>query len=151
MRSKLLSLAARLFMADRHPHWGKLTTFITQTCIMRIICCLLIVLFLVAFTTPDESLQNTRWSSMGFMFHFTATDTVHILMDDEKLADAIYTVNDSILTWRDVAMSEMTCDTAITGSYIYTVKDDVISFRELKDDCKDRAASLERMRLNRDK
>ncbi|RYY62355.1 MAG: hypothetical protein EOO05_03070 [Chitinophagaceae bacterium] len=111
----------------------------------------LAAIVLLAFTTQVPSLKNTRWSAMGFAMHFTSGDTVKIYVDNELLAEAIYSVKDSVLTWRDARVSEMSCDTTITGTYIYSVKNDILGFKPVKDDCRDRATSLSRIELVREK
>jgi hypothetical protein len=106
------------------------------------------VIIFSAFINADNPLKNTKWTGEGgFVIFFTASDSVKLLADDQLITTAQYKVKDSLLIWRDITVSDATCDTSIRGTYIYRIKEDVLTFRIVSDRCEDRANVLQTLVL----
>lgn len=104
-----------------------------------------------AFIKADNPLKNTKWEgASGLIVHFTTSDTVKLLVEDQVIAAAQYKVKDSLLTWRDFLVSDATCDTAIRGTYIYKIKEDILTFRIVSDRCEDRANVIQTLVLTKE-
>ena len=117
-----------------------------------------VILFLTAFVlvaaSPRQTnnpLRNTKWETPnGLVLHFTASDTVKMIYENKLLNAAQYKVKDSIVTWRDFINSEATCDTSIRGTYIFHIKDSLLSFKALSDRCEIRADVMQTLVLARE-
>jgi hypothetical protein len=119
---------------------------------MKIIASL-IAIILFSFVSPQASnpLQNTRWEDPnGLVVFFTRSDTVKIIMDNKVLAAAQYKVRDSLVIWRDFIKSPSTCDTSIRGTYVYIIKDSLLTLKVVSDRCEERANILQTLILARD-
>jgi hypothetical protein len=98
----------------------------------------------------DNPLRNTEWEAPnGLVIYFTASDTVKLMMDNKLLTVAQYKVKDSLVIWRDFIKSEATCDTNIRGTYVYQIRDRLLSFKILSDRCEDRANVIQTLVLTR--
>jgi hypothetical protein len=119
---------------------------------MKIAWSIFAALFLALnFGQTSNPLRNTRWESEnGIQVYFTASDTVKLSMDRKLVASALYKVKDSFLIWRDYIKSDANCDTSIRGTYVYTIKDSLLTFRVISDRCDARANVLQTMLLARD-
>jgi hypothetical protein len=104
-----------------------------------------------AFIKADNPLKNTKWEGAnGLVVQFTASDTVKLLMKDQLINTAQYKVKDSLLTWRDFKVSQATCDTSIRGTYIYRIKEDILTFRIISDRCETRANVIQTLVLTKE-
>jgi hypothetical protein len=70
-----------------------------------------------------------------------------MIMNGKVLNLAQYKVKDSLVTWRDFIKSEATCDTSIRGSYLYKIRDSLLSFKALSDRCEIRADIMQTLVL----
>jgi hypothetical protein len=119
---------------------------------MKIVLPVLAVIIL-SFISPQTGnpLRNTKWEDPnGLVIYFTASDTVKLFMEDKLVTAAQYKVKDSLVIWRDFIKSDATCDTSIRGTYIYAIKDSLLSFRVISDRCEERANILQTLVLERD-
>lgn len=116
---------------------------------MKIILSVAVIFLCLSFVSIENPLQNTKWGTNEFVMHFTKGDTVHLYMENDLRASAIYKVKDSILTWRDATVSDMSCDTTLVGKYIYHIKDNVLSFTQVSDDCDERGEALPMISLSK--
>ena len=71
-------------------------------------------------------------------------------MDNKLLTAAQYKVKDSLLIWRDFIKSDATCDTSIRGTYLYKIRDSLLSFKVLSDRCEERADVMQTLVLSRE-
>jgi hypothetical protein len=105
----------------------------------------------LSFIKADNPLKNTKWEGEnGLTVYFTASDTVKLLMENQLITAAQYKVKDSLLTWRDITVSDATCDTSIRGTYIYKIKENILTFRVLSDRCEDRANVIQTLVLTKE-
>ena len=96
----------------------------------------------------NNPLRNTKWEAPnGLVVYFTASDTVKLIMENKLLTAAQYKVKDSLVIWRDFIKSDATCDTSIRGTYIYQIRDSLLSFKVLSDRCEERADILQTLVL----
>jgi hypothetical protein len=110
-----------------------------------------IIILSFVSTQADNPLRNTKWEAPdGLEVYFTASDTVKLIMENKLVTAAQYKVKDSLVIWRDFIKSDATCDTSIKGTYVYTIKDSLLSFRVLSDRCEERANILQTLVLERD-
>ena len=110
----------------------------------------LTAIFVLSFISAqkDNPLRNTKWETPnGLVIYFTASDTVKLIMEDKLLNAAQYKVKDSLVIWRDFIKSDATCDTSIRGTYIYKIKDSLLSFKVLSDRCEERADVIQTLVL----
>jgi hypothetical protein len=117
--------------------------------VMKIFLVIAAVIISFSFVKTADPLKNTKWRNEDLLIHFTASDTVKLFVDDKLVASALYKVKDSVLTWRDYVVSDASCDTSIRGSYIYTIKEDVLTFRLVNDKCEERANILQTLMLSK--
>jgi hypothetical protein len=112
-----------------------------------------LVIIIASFISvqTDNPLRNTKWEDPnGLEVYFTKSDTVKLIMDNKLITAAQYKVKDSLVTWRDFIKSDATCDTSIRGTYVYNIKDSLLSFRVLSDRCEERANIIQTLVLARD-
>lgn len=110
-----------------------------------------LVVLTLAATQTTNPLRNTSWTSeSGLQVKFGSTDTVSLFVDGKVVTSALYKVRDSFLIWRDYIRSEATCDTSIRGTYVYTIKDSLLTLRAVSDRCDVRANVLQTLLLARD-
>lgn len=106
---------------------------------------------IAAFVTVQpvaDPLTNTKWAgSNGLIVHFTKSDTVKLMMNDQLITSAQYKVKDTLLIWRDIVIAPGNCDTSIRGTYRYKINEDVLNFRTISDRCEDRANILQTLVL----
>jgi len=99
----------------------------------------------------DNPLRNTEWEAPnGLVIYFTASDTVKLIMENKLLTAAQYKVRDSLVIWRDFIKSDATCDISIRGTYLYKIKDSLLSFKVLSDRCEERAGVIQTLVLARE-
>ena len=110
-------------------------------------------ILVLSFILPqtDNPLRNTKWEAPnGLVIYFTPHDTVKMIMDNKLLTAAQYKVKDSLIIWRDFIKSEATCDTSIRGTYVYKIRDSLLSFKVLSDRCEERADVMQTLVLSRE-
>lgn len=118
---------------------------------MRIVLPVAAILILSFIPTQDNPLRNTKWEAPnGLVLYFTASDTVKMILDNKLIAAAQYKVKDSLVIWRDFIKSDATCDTAIRGTYLYKIRDSLLSFKVLSDRCEERADIMQTLVLARE-
>lgn len=127
-----------------NPH-PDLFNFIT----MKTFLVIAVAIISFAFIQAPDPLKNTKWRNEDLLIHFTASDTVKLFVDNKLVTSALYKVKDSLLTWRDYIVSDASCDTSIRGSYIYNIKEDVLTFRLVNDKCEGRANILQTLILTK--
>lgn len=111
---------------------------------------LIIGVIVLSFIPPQKEnpLRNTKWENEnGLEIYFTSSDTVRLSLNNKPVTAAQYRVRDSLLIWRDFTVSPATCDTSIRGTYVYTIKDSLLSFRALSDRCDVRANIIQTLVL----
>jgi hypothetical protein len=117
---------------------------------MKKILVVLVALVSFSFISADNPLKNTKWDGQnGLLVYFTASDTIKLLINDQLVASAQYKVKDSTLTWRDFVPSAGSCDTSIRGTYVYRIKDSILTFRPVSDRCEVRANVIQTLVLTR--
>ena len=95
-------------------------------------------------------LKNTEWEAPnGLVIYFTKSDTVKLMMNDQLITAALYKVRDSFVIWRDFLKSDASCDTSIRGTYVYNIKDSLLSFRVISDRCEERGNVIQTLVLSR--
>ena len=117
--------------------------------VMKMFFVIAVAIIPFAFIKPADPLKNTKWRNEGLLIHFTASDTVKMFVEDKLVASALYKVKDSLLTWRAYVVSNASCDTSIRGTYIYNIKEDVLTFRLINDKCEGRANILQTLMLSK--
>jgi len=119
--------------------------------IMRIVLPLAAILILSFIPSQDNPLRNTKWEAPnGLIIYFTPSDTVKMIMDNKVIGAAQYKVRDSLVIWRDFINSKATCDSSIRGTYLYRIKDSLLSFKVLSDRCEERADVMQTLVLARE-
>ena len=99
----------------------------------------------------ENPLRDTKWETPnGLVIYFTTSDTVKLIMENKLITAAQYKVKDSLVIWRDFIKSEATCDTSIRGTYIYKIRDSLLSFKVLSDRCEERADIIQTLVLARE-
>lgn len=116
---------------------------------MKILLSAVVIFLCLSFVSIENPLQDTKWGTGEFMMHFTKGDTVNLYMENDLRASAVYKIKDSVLTWKDATVTEMSCDTALVGKYIYHIKDNVLSFTLVKDECDERGEVLPTISLSK--
>jgi hypothetical protein len=119
---------------------------------MKILLAVIAIVF-VSFLPrqTNNPLRNTKWETPnGLLLYFTPSDSVKMIMQNKVLNVAQYKVKDSLITWRDFVKSEATCDTSIRGTYIYHIRDSLLSFKVLSDRCELRADVMQTLVLARE-
>ncbi len=110
---------------------------------------ILFTLLCFAFVFANAQLTNTKWKvtlaipdSAEVIFDFR-TDTVEALTvaDSESLETMIYTVQDTILTFKNIS-GRSECDDIVIGKYKFEMKDDEMFLALIEDNCADRANAL---------
>ena len=116
---------------------------------MKIVLPVFAILFLSSIPVQKENpLRNTKWEAPnGLVIHFTTSDTVKLIMENKLITAAQYKVKDSLVIWRDFVKSEATCDTAIRGTYIYKIRDSLLTFKVISDRCEERADIMQTLVL----
>ena len=110
----------------------------------------LTAIFVLSFipAQKDNPLWNTKWETPnGLVIYFTTSDTVKLIMENKLITAAQYKVKDSLVIWRDFIKSDATCDTSIRGTYLYKIKDSLLSFKVLSDRCEERADIMQTLVL----
>ena len=114
---------------------------------MKKIALLALICFIVM--SADAQLTNTKWKvtlyipdSTDVIFDFR-TDTVEAITEatNESLETTIYTVQDSILTFKKV-YGQSDCDDTVIGKYKFEMKDDGMFLTLIEDNCSDRSNAL---------
>lgn len=101
-------------------------------------------IFLVQQGNP---LKNTKWRKDELVMIFGGKDTLKMFVQDQLVAAAKYSVKDSVLTWKDLPVGGAYCDTSFTGTYIFRINDDRLSFRFVYDKCDARANVVQTLEL----
>src|SRR5262245_7295127 len=117
---------------------------------MKIFFSFLVAIMILSFNNQQQAnpLINTKWGGTdGLQVFFNKTDTVRLIISGKVIAAAQYKVKDSILTWRDYIANDASCDTSIRGTYVYKIKEDVLTFRVLSDKCEERGDILQTLVL----
>jgi len=108
-----------------------------------------LTLLCYAFISADAQFTNTKWKvtlaipdSADVIFDFR-TDTVEAVTvaDSESLETMIYTVQDTILTFKKV-YGRSECDDTVVGKYKFEMKDDGMFLTLIEDNCADRSNAL---------
>ncbi len=116
---------------------------------MKIILPAIVIVFLSFVSAQTNNpLRNTKWEAPnGLVIQFTSSDTVKMIMANQLLNAAQYKVRDSLVIWRDFIKSDATCDTSIRGTYLYKIRDSLLSFKVLSDRCEERADIMQTLVL----
>lgn len=117
--------------------------------VMKIVLPLIAIIVLSFLPAQkDNPLRNTKWEAPnGLEIYFTTSDTVKLIMENKLITAAQYKVKDSVVVWRDFIKSDATCDTSIRGTYIYKIRDSLLSFKVLSDRCEERADIMQTLVL----
>ncbi len=106
-----------------------------------------------SFTAAFAQLENTRWKTM-----LQISGPINTIINFKKDTVSIYTVADSSLiermtyTKNDTSFSllkidgQSECDNSTPGKYGFTIKDDSLFLKLLKDECYDRYSVLQNTR-----
>ncbi|MDP4263864.1 MAG: hypothetical protein Q8941_15155 [Bacteroidota bacterium] len=114
---------------------------------MKILLIIAVVILSFIGSTQTNPLKNTKWRKDDLVIYFTAKDTIKLLVEDQLVAAAKYTVKDSLLTWKDLPVTAAYCDTSFTGTYIFRINDDRLSFKTVYDKCEERANVVQTLEL----
>jgi hypothetical protein len=114
---------------------------------MKILFILSAAILSFVFARQTNPLKNTKWRKDDLVIYFTPKDTMKMIVQDQLVAAAKYTVKDSLLTWKDIPIGTAFCDTSYIGTYVFKIKDDVLSFKFVYDKCEDRANVVQTLEL----
>jgi hypothetical protein len=114
---------------------------------MKILFILSAVFLSFVFAQQTNPLKNTKWRKDDLVIYFTAKDTLKMIVQDQTIAAAKYTVKDSIMTWKDIPVGAAFCDTSYVGRYIFKIDSDRLSFKFLYDKCEERADVIQTLQL----
>jgi hypothetical protein len=112
----------------------------------------IIAISLIALSSMYNPLNDTHWRTEdGLSMYFSSKDTVTVFAGDENqlIAKAVYTVKDTLLTWRDIETQNGTCDTSLIGNYVFKIDKDHLSFRLIADECSQRSDVIEKLEMVR--
>jgi hypothetical protein len=109
----------------------------------------LAIIAIVAFASASAQLKNTRWNatlelngSVNTMIDFGKdTALVYTVSDSTMIEKMTYTSNDTSFTLMKIE-GQSQCDN-IPGKYGFTIKENNLSVKVLKDECYDRSNVLE--------
>ena len=109
----------------------------------------LAILATVVFASASAQLKNTRWNatlelngSVNTMIDFGKdTALVYTVSDSTMIEKMTYTSNDTSFTLMKIE-GQSQCDN-IPGKYGFTIKENNLSVKVLKDECYDRSNVLE--------
>ncbi len=111
----------------------------------------IVIISLIALSIMNP-LNDTHWQTGdGLSMHFNSTDTVSVFAGDENqlISKAVFSVKDSMLTWRDVDTEIGACDSSLVGTYIFKIDNNHLSFRLISDECAERSKVIGKLELVR--
>lgn len=106
------------------------------------------MLFLL-ITTVSAQLANTKWHGIAntnqpidlLMVFQNDTAKAFMLPDSAYLAGMSYIIHDSVISFKKVG-GGIPCESNVVGKYKFVIKDNILSFYLIEDDCIARAYQL---------
>lgn len=107
------------------------------------------LLFFSSVLTVSAQLDNTKWHGVAntnqpfdlLLVFQQDTAKAFMLPDSVYLAGMSYIIQDSIISFKKVA-GGIPCDSNVVGKYKFEIKDNILSFLLIEDDCGARSHQL---------
>ncbi len=102
---------------------------------------------LFAFKSSDNPLNNTKWR--GVLLAPDPVDAIFDYQDDicyvhvggKVIESTSYQISGDTIRYKKISGTSP-CGSSQTGKYLFSIKDHVLKFKLIEDDCEARSASL---------
>ena len=115
-----------------------------------------IVIFFFSIITVTAQLANTKWHGIAnanqpfdlLMVFQNDTAKAFMLPDSVYLAGMSYIIQDTVISFKKVG-GAIPCDSNVVGKYKFEIKDNILSFFLIEDDCIARSFQLNKAKYEK--